>query len=151
MDTNEQVVINTTENKPKNKFSKRKKIIIGIVAFLFLSGIGGYVFTLAPTKEARIFTQDLLNSDFQKAYDSSYSGFQESNTIEQFTGALKGFSDFGPDAEISFTSRTIENNIAEISGTLKEKNGGKSYIFVQLIKTDNGWKVSGIKGGDLTK
>ena len=142
---------NQIQLQPKKKFSKKKKVIIIIVAFVLLAVIGGLLGTSAPTKAARIFTQGIIDGNFQQMYDNSYSQFKKDNTFEEFSRGTETLSLYESDADISFTSRSIENNQAQISGSVKNKDGKKSYIVVELIKTTEGWKVTGLEWGDLNK
>lgn len=121
--------------------SKFKKVIIGIVVFIFL-----IVFlALRATKGIVDVAQNQLTAlragDVAKAYTYTSQDFQKATSLEDFKQFVQAYPSLSQNKQASFTSREIENNLGTLKGSLEAKDGAVTPIEYQLIKEGGQWKI----------
>jgi flagellar basal body-associated protein FliL len=108
-------------------------IIIGIVIFF------AYSVTSAPTKVARSFVQDMQANQPGQAYALTSKDFQEQNQSSVLSNLLVTYPEITKISDITFNSRSVKNNTAEISGTVTTSTG--TFPVVVKLINESGWKV----------
>ncbi len=124
-----------------------KKIIITIFVALIVI-IGGIVLL------ALFMTSDIANSadeffslinseNIEGAYQSTSKEFQATTSLENFKSFLNS-SAIAKYESASWSTRSKQNNIGKLEGSIQTKDGGIIPVKVQLVKEDNSWKILNI-------
>ena len=125
-------------------------LIIGIIllALLLLCGLGGFFLfntvmnaTQPVVNAGEAYLTALRDGDYTRAYDLSAPALQqEAGDVEGLQAAL-GERQL---ASWSFTSRSINNNQGNLSGTTTYTDGETGTVDMALMQVGNDWKVTGI-------
>jgi hypothetical protein len=124
-----------------------RKFLIGLVIVLVVIGaILVVVFTLTkglPRSADEFFTL-IRDGKVKDAYLSASREFQASASEADFEAFLKNsaIADF---ASATWSSRSIANNIGELEGSIKTRDGGVVPIKIKLVKEDGRWKIHAIE------
>lgn len=121
-----------------------KKILIGCLVIGGLIVVIVFLLTSGLTKSANQFFSLIENGEIEKAYQSTSKEFQASISESEFESFLSGTSliDF---KSASWSSRSIENNIGELEGSIETKDGGVVPIKINLVKEEGKWKILSIE------
>jgi hypothetical protein len=129
--------------------SKKGCLITIGVAVCVLGGILGLVFYLTggAVKAADRFLGLLGDGKVHEAYLSTSSTLRAQLEEESFTAAVKrlGLTDY---ASSSGTTRSVENNVANLEGTVTTKSGGSIPLKMKLVKEEGEWKVFSVTGSE---
>jgi hypothetical protein len=125
-------------------------IILGVLGgFLLLIGaIVGFVFyaTSDMTAAADEFYATARGSDQNAVYALTSAQLKRVTTPDQLASYIKA-NRFNEVADTSWSSRSFENNIGQVEGTLTLDDGGTVPVTMELFKEADGWKVSYIEIG----
>jgi Clostripain family/Domain of unknown function (DUF4864) len=124
---------------PKKK--KWPKILGGMVAFIILAVGLGFYFTagMAGVVEKQL---DLLRQgDIKGAYSLTSKDFHKATSLEQFTAFVKQYPSLSQNQGHTFSTRSIENNIGTVKGTLTAKDGAVTPVEFQLVKEQEEWRI----------
>ena len=128
--------------------------IIGGVVALVAAIVGGVFYaTSGMTGAADKFFQTARGGDIQAVYALTSAELRNTTSPERLAGFIEA-NRFDEVAETSWSSRTIENNLGSVEGTVTLDDGGIVPITMQLVKQADGWMVSlielrqaGVQGG----
>ncbi|SIO09020.1 hypothetical protein SAMN02745824_2910 [Parasphingorhabdus marina DSM 22363] len=122
------------------------KVVLGGVAFLGL--LFGLVFwiTGGAADASDEFFAKVQNGEMDQAYELLTEDFQAGTSKEQLERFLSS-SALDHVTETSWSSRSIENNVATLKGTVTTDTGGVIPLTVTLVNSDAGWKIQGIEKG----
>ncbi|MBM3890940.1 MAG: hypothetical protein FJ388_17655 [Verrucomicrobia bacterium] len=119
---------------------------IGLVAFIVI-GIVAFVFWLTGgvVDAGNKFLSLLGEGRTQEAYLAADAALRSSQTEQEFTRIVKELS-LTEYASASWRSRSMENNVATLEGTVQTRGGGHVPLTMKLIKQAGGWKVLSLEG-----
>ena len=132
-------------------------IILGVVVGLaaLVAAIVATVFyaTSGVTGAADKFFATARGGNANAVYALTSAELRNVTSAEQLAAYMNA-NRFNQVAETSWSSRSIENNIGSVEGSLTLDDGGVVPIKMQLVQDAEGWKVSfielreaGVKGG----
>ncbi len=128
------------------------KILAGFV--LLVVAVLGFVFWLTaglPAAADEFFTK-LAADDYEGAIALTTPDFRASTDrsgLESYARA-NGLNQY---ASASWTSRSVNNNVGKLEGSLTTKDGGVIPVSLELVKGDDGWRVQNVRksaGGAIT-
>lgn len=131
----------TTENK---KSSLKKVLLVAGLAvaavFIFIIFVAGSIINAAtgPQKAAKAFMEEAVNGSVDQAYLMTSVDFKATATAEDLAVFLENYP-IQP-SSMTFTSFSIENNIATISGKVLVA-GQQSPITFTMVKSGGEWQV----------
>ncbi len=137
-----------TDKKTKKGMALWFKILIGaVVAIILIVGIAmwatsGMVDTVTRHMDA------LKAGDIETAYSETSGAFQQSTSLEQYNEFVKSYPILTDYTEWSLPSRSVENNIGTVEGTLTAPDGTVMPIAFQLVKENDAWVILGINLGN---
>ncbi len=142
---------------PKKK--KWPKILGGVVAFIILAVGLAFYFTAGMVGVVDKQLALLRRGDIKGAYSLTSKDFQKATSLEQFTVFVKQYPSLSQNQGHTFTTRTVENNIGTVKGTLTARDGAVTPVMFQLVKEQGQWRIlfiearatgagTGIKGED---
>ena len=127
------------------------KIVLGIVVGLAaVIGVAIWVALWATSGLLEPIDRQLAAlkvGKMEAAYEETSQAFRESTPLDRFTGFVDANPILKDAAEHTFSSRSIENSVGKVSGTLTSSTGGVIPIEYQLVKENEAWKILNI---DLT-
>lgn len=124
---------------PKKK--KWPKILGGILAFIILAVGLAFYFTSGIVEVVEKQLALLRQGDIKGAYGLTCKDFQKATSLEQFTGFVQRYPSLSQNQSHTFTSRSIENNIGTVKGTLTAKDGAVTPVEFQLVKEQGEWRI----------
>jgi hypothetical protein len=128
---------------PKKK--KWPKILGGLLAFILLAAGLGFYFTAGLVGVVEQQLGLLRQGDIKAAYALNSKDFQKATSLEQFTVFVKQYPSLSQNQGHTFTTRTIENQIGTVKGTLTAKDGAVTPVSYQLVKEQGKWRILFIK------
>lgn len=120
-----------------------QKILLAIALIIGIGALGGFLFTLQPTNVARENVEHIMAGNVSSAYKMTSPSFKSRTSLDQLQAAVGNLS-LSPDDKVSFNSRSVKNNQAIISGTIKTTGGTTYSVEYLMVKGSSGWEVSGI-------
>jgi hypothetical protein len=125
-------------------------IILGVLGgfLLFVGAIIAFVFyaTGDIAGAADKFYATARDGDPNAVYALTSSELQKVTTSDQLAGYIKA-NRFDQVADTSWGSRSFENNLGNVEGTLTLDDGAKVPVAMELVNEAGGWKVSYIEIG----
>lgn len=123
------------------------KILLGIV--LAIGAVIGIAFwaTSDLPKAADAFLSKLAVGDYDGALALSTADFRASTDRAALEAFARGNA-LDKYESASWSSRSIENNVGQLQGTLSLKGGGELPVTLQLVKGEDGWRVQNLKKAD---
>jgi hypothetical protein len=133
----------------------KKGLIIGCVGCGAVAAVAGVIVTIivvaafgltsGAVAAADQFLALLGDGKFNEAYVSTAAAFQSEQTEEEFVDVVHrlGLGDF---ASASWSSRSVNNDLATLEGTVRTKAGGSNKLTVKLIKQGDSWKILSLSG-----
>lgn len=129
------------------------KVVLGGVAFIGL--LIGLVFwiTGGAADASDEFFAKVQKGEMDQAYGLLTEDFQAGMTKEQLQRFLTATA-LDRVVETSWSSRSIENNVATLKGSVTTDTGGVIPVGIRLVNSDAGWKIqridrdrAGVSGG----
>jgi hypothetical protein len=122
-------------------------VIGGIVLLLLIVCVVGvgllvtFVFnqTQPVVNAGDAFMSALRDGNYDKAFDLCTTSVQQEVTDAK--GLEDVFSSFQP-ASWNFTSRSIDNNVGKLDGTVSYKKGDTGSVHIETEKVGEAWKIS---------
>ena len=132
--------------------SKEIKILIG-VGIAALAALAVFVWLIFSATSVLIEPIDrqlaaLKAGNIDAAYAETSEAFQQGTNKDDFAKFVDQFPILRNTASHSFTSRSIENDVGTVSGSLIAADGARTPITYQLVKENGAWKIVNIKLGD---
>ena len=124
-----------------------KKFLIGLVIVLVVIGailVVALSLTKGLPRSADEFFTLIRDGKVKDAYLSASREFQASASEADFEAFLKN-SSIGDYESATWSSRSITNNIGELEGSIKTRDGGVVPIKIKLVKEDGRWKIHAIE------
>ena len=122
-------------------------IILGVLGGLaaLVTGIVALVFyaTSGVTGAADKFFETARGGDIHAVYALTSSELQNVTSAEQLGGFVKTYR-LNQVTETSWTSRSFENNLGNVQGTVTLDDGGVIPLTLDLVKEGEDWKISSI-------
>jgi predicted component of type VI protein secretion system len=122
-------------------------LLLAILGFAAIIGIP-MAMTQAPANAVKQQLQVVKSGQIEQAYSQMAEAYRAQTSLQEFEfvvaqhAALRDFQD------ASFTSRSIENNKATISGVLKSTMGETEGATFVLIKESGGWHIMEMTVGE---
>ena len=123
---------------------KKKKwpvILAGVVAFIILAVGLAFYFTAGMVGVVEKQLEFLRQGDIKSAYGLTSKDFQKATSLEKFTAFVKQYPSLSQNQGHTFTTRTIENNIGTVKGTLTARDGAVTPVMFQLVKEQGEWRI----------
>ncbi len=120
-----------------------KKWLIGILVFLAVVVVIvliAFRATSGVAKSADEFFSLIQAGKLEEAYNSAAKEFQASVSMDTFRQFLE-ITTIDQFSRATWTTRSIENNIGKLIGSIHTKDGGVVPIEVDLVKEEGKWKV----------
>jgi Domain of unknown function (DUF4864) len=131
--------------------SKEIKILIGvgIAAIAALVVFVWLIFSATSVLIEPIERQltALKAGDIDAAYAETSEAFRQGTSKDDFAKFVDQFPILKNAASHSFTSRSFENDIGSVSGSLIAADGALTPITYQLVKENGAWKIVNIRVG----
>jgi len=120
-----------------------------LAVVLFAAAIGGgiWMMTQGPAEDARAQLQRIGAGDLDAAYAELAESYQARLSPEQFQALVAAHPALAGYAESTFSSRSIQNDTARISGSLSSTGGGVEPVVIELVKERGQWRISSIRFG----
>ena len=128
---------------PKKK--KWPKILGGVAAFIILAVILAFYFTAGMVGVVEKQLALLQQGDIKAAYELTSKDFQKATSLERFTAFVKSYPSLSQNKGHTFSTRSIENNIGTVKGTLTARDGAVTPVEYQLVKEQGEWRILFIK------
>jgi len=132
---------NQTSSPVSPKKKKWPKILGGVVAFIILAVGLAFYFTAGIVGVVAKQLEFLRQGDIKGAYILTSKDFQQATSLEQFTVFVKQYPSLSQNQGHTFTTRSIENNIGMVKGTLAAKGGAVTPVEFQLVKEQGEWRI----------
>lgn len=128
----------------------------GLLLLMLLAGAGiGYAVykgaqaVMAPGNEVKAQLAEVKAGNLDAAYARLATPYQQEVSKEEFQAFAAKHSSFGQNATASFSSNSIANQTASVSGSLTAVSGESEDASFKLVKQGDTWKVTAIEvGGD---
>lgn len=128
----------------------------GLLLLMLLAGaaIGFAVYKAAsalqaPVDEVKAQLTDVRAGNLDAAYARLAPAYQAEVSKEEFQAFVGKHSAFAQNKDTTFGNRSINNDVASISGSLEGSSGETEPASFKLQKQGGGWKVTAIEvGGD---
>jgi len=115
--------------------------ILGVLIVIALIGGGfAFFFTRGMVNSAAEFFARISSGQLQEAYDGTSSQFKASIDIAQLQSFVEN-SSLDRFREASWGSRSFENNLGRLDGTVVLDDGSSMPMFLEFIKEDGEWKL----------
>ena len=116
---------------------------------LFVAAIGGgiWVMTRGPVEDAQKQLESIGAGELDAAYAELAESYRARLSREQFAGLVAAHPALEGYGEASFSSRSIDNDSARISGTLTSTTGGVEPVVIELVKERGEWRITSIRVG----
>ena len=142
-DAKKDLVTDDSKDNNTKGFSMWKKILGGFVAFIvLLIGLVMYS-TSGMTKAVDEFFIHVKTKHYNDAYDLLSNDFKKSVSKEKFKTFLiqNSLTEY---KSASWNSRSFENNMGTLKGTITIKSGDSIPLTIQFIKNQDIWKIFSI-------
>jgi hypothetical protein len=116
----------------------------GIATMMGVDFVQSFIaLTNAPVQAARDQLKDIKEGNLDAAYARFSSTYQAAHTSADFAAFVERHPGLKANTDSTFSNRSIQNDTAEISGSLTHANGVESVIY-ELAKEGDAWKVTGL-------
>ncbi|MGH8717667.1 MAG: TIR domain-containing protein [Burkholderiales bacterium] len=118
---------------------------LGIACFVLVAVSLALYATRGVTRDAEKFLAALGDNDVATAYSLAATALKSRESADSLGVKLKqlGLNDY---RSSSWSSRSIKNNTAALTGTVTTRQGGTIPITMNLLKEGGSWKVLAISG-----
>ncbi len=124
-----------------------KKILIGLlvlaVVIVVVVALAFYMTADMVTATEEFFVT-AREGDLPATYGRLSQEFRSATSLEELGSFLQG-SSLADYKEASWHSRSYENNVGRLEGTVETREGGKIPIVVTLVKEEDAWKILSIE------
>lgn len=143
-------------NQTSQHRGKALKIILGILTVIVIAiGLAIY-FTQGIADTARAQLTAIKAGDLTNAYNLTSKAFQQQTSMRDFEKYINTHSVLKNFKDISFSERSIENNMGYLKGIIESDDGSMMTIEYQLVREDKQWRIqafrlseAGITGSDI--
>ncbi|MET0551747.1 MAG: FHA domain-containing protein [Vicinamibacteria bacterium] len=117
-------------------------LVIGGIAALGFMAVKA---TQAPVEEVKAQLADVRAGNLDAAYARLAPAYQAEVSKEEFQTFAGKHAGFGQNKDTTFSSRSISNDTASISGSLEAASGESEEASFKLAKQGADWKVTSIE------
>ena len=121
--------------------------LVLVVAFVGLIVGGVYLATQAPAAAVRRQLADIKAGRVESAYEATSAGFKTSHDLPAFKRMVSGHPGLSDYADSTFLQRSVNNDVATLSGTLTSTSGTKEAATFRLVKEGGAWRIADIRFG----
>ena len=133
-----------TASVPKRKMALWKKIAIGLVLLIVLA-VGLSIMATAPlVKPIEAHLALLKAGDIEGAYAQTSGVFKQETSREAFVRFIAARPVLKEITSHTFNSRTRENGIGTVSGTLTAQDGTVIPVMYRLVQENGEWRILSI-------
>jgi len=83
----------------------------------------------------------LKAGNMDAAYAETSEAFRQETPLEAFTAFVGQYPILKDHASHSFSNRSINNGVGELSGSLTSPTGGVTPVQYRLVKENDAWKI----------
>lgn len=118
-------------------------VVVGVVG----GGIVGlpFLLTRAPVEAAQAQLGDIKRGDLASAHGRLSAGYKAQVSREAFESFVARHPMLKDHTGVSFTSRSVHNDTADLAGALTAADGTKEAMSFHLVQEGGAWKVAGIE------
>jgi len=117
-------------------------VAIAIIIFIAMWATSGLMDPINRHLDA------LRNGNMEAAYAETSGAFRQNTSIEQYSNFVKQYPILIEYTDSSFSSRSVENNIGNVKGTLTASDGTIFPIEFKLVKENDAWVILGLNLGN---
>ncbi len=121
----------------------KKGCLVAVAAAVLLAAlVVAFVFwwTGDAVAAADGFLAHLSEGKFEAAYESAAEALRTQQSLEEFTRAVEAMGLMGCGSAV-WTSREVQNDQANLEGSLSLKDGGTLPLSMKLVKESGEWRV----------
>jgi hypothetical protein len=122
-----------------------KRIILGALAalggFIIVVLFLAFTMTSGLPKAADQFFAHIVAGDVETAYTETADFFKENTTYEDFAAGVDYYN-LNLYESSTWNSRSVENDLGELSGTITLSDGSVYTSEMQFTKEDGAWRVN---------
>lgn len=132
-----------------------KKILTRVVAAVVVLGLAAacliwlvFYLTSGVVESADRFLTTISQGNLPSAYRQTSLAFQQAQTEASFENVVRdlGLAEY---QSASWHSRSVENNLGRLDGTIQLKSGGSTRLSLTLIHEDRTWRIQSMQGPPL--
>jgi hypothetical protein len=102
----------------------------------------------APVAAAQAQLDEIRKGNLAAAYARTTVSYQAAHPLSAFAAFVERHPALKSNTDVAFTSRSVEDDTAKLSGTLTHSSGTESVVY-SLVEQEGAWKISGLAvGGD---
>jgi len=116
--------------------------VIAVIVFIAMWATSGLMDPINRHLDA------LRAGDMEAAYAETSGAFRQNTSIEQYNDFVTQYPILIEYTDSSFSSRSVENNIGNVSGTLTAPDGTIYPIEFKLVKENDAWVILGLNLGN---
>lgn len=107
-----------------------------------------FYLTSGVTESGEQFLATIGRGDVSAAYRQTSKAFQQTQTESSFHNVVRdlGLLEY---QSASWNSRSVENNLARLDGTIHLRSGGSTRLSLTLIREDQNWCVQFFEGSPI--
>jgi hypothetical protein len=121
--------------------------LLAVVLFVSVIGGGVWMLTQGPAEDARAQLERIGAGQLDAAYAELAESYQARLSPEQFEALVAAHPALAGYAESTFSSRSVENDTARLSGSLSSQSGGIEAVRIELVKERGQWRITAIRFG----
>jgi hypothetical protein len=134
-----------TANQTPAPVSKKKKkwpkILGGVLAVIIVAVGLAFYFTAGMVGVVEKQLKFLQRGDLKGAYGLTSRDFHKTTSLEQFAAFVKQHPSLSQNQGHTFSTRSIENNIGTVKGSLTAKDGAVTPVEFRLVKEQGDWRI----------
>ncbi len=134
--------------EPKKKMALWKKIALGLVAFVAVALALAFLLTAGLVEPIDRQLAAFKAGDVDAAYAETSIAYRKTMSKAQFADFLRANPALREVTDRTFTTRSRENDVGTVKGTLKTAEGGVIPVEYRLVQENGAWKILSLKLGD---
>lgn len=122
-------------------------VLIVLAAITLLVGVivgGVFYATSGITDAGDEFFEAARRGDYEAAYALTSTELRNDSDVIRLQRYLEG-SGLDKVTDTSWSSRSMENNVGRLEGSVTTESGGTIPLKMQLVKEKGGWKIAMIE------
>jgi hypothetical protein len=119
--------------------------LVLVVAFVGLIVGGVYFATQAPAAAVRRHLEDLKAGKVDAVYEATSESFKAARDLRAFKRMVSRHPGLNAYADSTFLQRSVDNDVATLSGTLTSTSGAKEAVTFRLVKEGGSWRIADIR------
>jgi len=119
--------------------------LLSVILLFAVIGGGVFYFTQGAAQGVEDHLEALRSGEHDAAYEMLSESYRARLTPEDFARMLIEHPSLAANQSSSFSSRSVDNDTARLSGTLTSETGGVEPVVFELVKELGAWHISDIR------